>query len=148
MANESILNLMETIEFFDNLTRQEMKELADLDSCVVRFAPSEFIIEEGALEYTFYVLLKGVVRITKSNPKEITITKLRAGAIFGELSWVGKRPRTTSVIADGDVIALRIDLEVSENCGAVLIKKIQDKIIGILVTRLEKMNKQLSQLVK
>lgn len=147
MVNESILNLMETIAFFDNLTKQEKKDLAGQDSCVVRFAPSEFIIQEGEIEYTFYILLKGVVRIAKSKPKEITITKLKAGSIFGELSWVGKRPRTTSVIADGDVIALKIDLNVSERCGPALTKKIQDKIIGILVTRLERMNEQLSQLV-
>jgi len=39
----------------------------------------------------------------------VTITKLKAGAIFGEIAYVAKRKRTTSVIADGDVIALRID---------------------------------------
>jgi len=148
MANESILNLMGNIPFFDQLTKQEMKNLASLDSNVVRFSPSEFIIQEGDLEFIVYVLLKGVVRVAKTIPKEVTITKLKAGAIFGELSWVGKRPRTTSVIADGDVIALKLDLESIDRFGPVLAKKIQDKLMGILVTRLEKMNEQLSQLVR
>jgi CRP-like cAMP-binding protein len=50
-----------------------------------------------------------VVAIVKNNPRQVTITKLKAGAIFGEIAYVAKRKRTTSVIADGDVIALRID---------------------------------------
>ena len=50
-----------------------------------------------------------MVAIVKNNPKEVTITKLKAGAIFGEIAYVAKRKRTTSVIADRDVIALRID---------------------------------------
>ena len=50
--------------------------------------------------------------------------KLKTGAIFGELSWVGKRPRTTSVIADGDVIALKLNFESVESLGPALAKKI------------------------
>ena len=50
-----------------------------------------------------------MVAIVKNNPKEVTITKLKAGAIFGEIAYVAKRKRTTSVIAYGDVIALKID---------------------------------------
>ena len=67
------------------------------------------IIKEGETDYSLFVLLKGVVAIVKNNPRQVTITKLKAGAIFGEIAYVAKRKRTTSVIADGDVIALRID---------------------------------------
>ncbi|MFQ5672013.1 MAG: Crp/Fnr family transcriptional regulator [Nitrospinales bacterium] len=148
MENETIVNLMKNIPFFNQLTQQEMEDLASLDSNVMRFAPSEFIIREGDFEFIVYILLKGVVRVVKTVPKEVTITKLKTGAIFGELSWVGKRARTTSVIADGDVIALRLDVESIDKFGLVLAKKIQDKLMNILVTRLEKMNEQLSRLAR
>ncbi|MEC7640855.1 MAG: cyclic nucleotide-binding domain-containing protein [Nitrospinota bacterium] len=139
---------MGEIAFFGKLSRQEMEDLVRLDSNVMCFAPSEFIICEGKLEFSVHIPLKGIVRIAKSNANEVTLTKLKTSAIFGELSWMGKRPWTTSVIADGDVIALKLDLESFDSLGTVLARKLQDQFMGILVSRLEKMNGQLSSLVR
>ena len=66
------------------------------------------IIQDGADERHFFILLKGLVSIVK-NTSEMTIAKLMGGAIFGKISYISKRFRTTSAIAGGDVIALKID---------------------------------------
>ena len=146
--NETIVNLMKTIPFFRELTNKEMDALAKLGSNVMRFNPSEPIIQEGEVDFSIYIILKGLVRVVKSKPKETTLTKLKPGAIFGELAWVGNRPRTTSVIANGDVIALKLDLKSVNSLGLALAKKIQDQFIKILISRLEKVNEQLSHLVR
>ena len=47
VENEAIVNLMKTIPFFRELTKKEMNALASLGSNVMRFNPSESIIQEG-----------------------------------------------------------------------------------------------------
>ena len=86
-----------------------------------------------------------MVAIVKNNPKEVTITKLKAGAIFGEIAYVAKRKRTTSVIADGDVIALKIDTKNIDTLKPDIPTKLKDNLIEILVRRLESMNEQVTR---
>ena len=84
-----------------------------------------------------------MVCIIKSYPKGLTITKLKAGAVFGEIAYVAKRKRITSVIADGDVIALKIDTKNIDALKPAIPTKIKDNLIEILANRLEAMNEQI-----
>jgi len=91
------------------------------------------------------VCIVGVVCIVKSYPMELTFAKLKAGAVFGEIAYVAKRKRTTSVIADGDVIALKIDTKNIDALKPAIPTKLKDNLIEILVKRLETMNKQVTR---
>ncbi len=75
----------------------------------------------------------------------MTIAKLKAGAIFGEIAYIAKRTRTASVIADGDVIALKIDTKNIDHLKSAIPTKLKDKLINILVNRLETMNEQVTR---
>ena len=109
MNEEQAFELIDQLSFFAGFTEEEKRFLSTLESQIYKYFPADVIIKEGETDYSFFVLLKGVVAIVKNNPRQVTIIKLKAGAIFGEIAYVAKRKRTTSVIADGDVIALRID---------------------------------------
>ena len=63
------------------------------------------------------------------------------GAIFGEISYISKRSRTTSAIAGGDVIALKIDSKKIDALNSAVSTKLKNKFIVVLVDRLEAMNK-------
>ena len=84
-----------------------------------------------------------MVCIVKSYPMGLTIAKLKAGAVFGESAFGAKRKRTTSVIADGDVIALKIDTKNIDALKPAIPTKLKDNLIEILVKRLEAMNEQI-----
>ena len=73
----------------------------------------------------------------------MTIAKLKAGAVFGEIAYVAKRKRTTSVIPDGDVIALKIDTKNIDALKPAIPTKLKDNLIEILANRLEAMNEQI-----
>lgn len=148
LDKEQTLQLMEDIPFFKNFTSKEMEYLAKLASNVLRYQVADVIIKEGDHDLSFYVLLRGVVCVTKGHPRETVIAKLRAGSVFGELAWIDKRPRITNVIADGDVVALKIDLTDVERFGPALQSKIKDQIISILITRLDQTNEQLASLAR
>ena len=97
------------------------------------------------MEHAFYIILKGVVRIVKGSTREITITKLKAGAIFGEIAVIANRKRMTSVIADGDVVALKVDTKCIDTLQSSIPNKLKNNFISVLVNRLEAMNEQITQ---
>ena len=143
MDDEQAFKLIDKHSFFDGFTQDEKRFLSTLESQIYKYFPANVIIKEGETDYSFFILLKGVVAIVKNNPKEVTITKLKAGAIFGEIAYVAKRKRTTSVIADGDVIALKIGSKNIDTLKPDIPTKLKDNLIEILANRLEAMNEQI-----
>jgi CRP/FNR family cyclic AMP-dependent transcriptional regulator len=71
------------------------------------FYPNEsVIIEEGTVGDWVYVILEGSAKVRKKSPKGmVTVDTLKEGDVFGEMGFLegGKRPRSASVIASGDV---------------------------------------------
>lgn len=64
------------------------------------------VIEEGTLGDWVYVILEGSVKVRKKTPKgPVTVDTLKEGDVFGEMGFLegGKRVRSASVVASGDV---------------------------------------------
>jgi len=137
-----ILELMESIPFFADFNQEERKYVAGLEAQILKFWPSDVIIKEGDIDDAFFVVLKGAVFVSKRKPHDVVLAKLKTGSVFGEIAFVGKRARTTYVIADGDVIALKINLEQISKLKPIIQSKIKDQLIGILADRLDIMNDQ------
>ncbi len=141
MDDTTLLALINSVSFFNDFSLDEKKTIVKLRFDVVRFSPSDLIIKEGEFEETFYILLKGDAQVIKAQ-KVITI--LKPGALFGELSWLGKKARISSVVAATEVVAFRLDLKKVQKFEPIIRDKIKDKIIVNLISRLENMNKQLT----
>jgi len=137
-----IIELLDTIPFFAAFNAQEKDYVAGLEAQVLRFRPSDIIINEGDIDKAFFVVLKGSVFVSKRKPHDVVLAKLKTGSVFGEIAFVGKRARTTYVIADGDVIALKINLDQINKLKPIVQSKIKDQLIGILADRLNIMNDQ------
>ncbi|QPJ65388.1 MAG: cyclic nucleotide-binding domain-containing protein [Candidatus Nitrohelix vancouverensis] len=142
MEKSKIVELLETIPFFAEFNAKEKDYVAGLEAQVLRFRPADIIIKEGDIDKAFYVVLKGAVFVSKKKPHDVVLAKLRTGSVFGEIAYVGKRARTTYVIADGDVIALKINLSEIDTLDPMVQSKIKDQLIGILADRLNIMNDQ------
>jgi CRP/FNR family transcriptional regulator, cyclic AMP receptor protein len=72
------------------------------------------IIEEGTVGDWVYVILEGSAKVRKKTPKGlVTVDTLKEGDVFGEMGFLegGKRLRSASVIASGDVWVGVIDGE-------------------------------------
>tara|TARA_B100000686_G_C16570107_1_gene852460 strand:+ start:109 stop:549 length:441 start_codon:yes stop_codon:yes gene_type:complete len=141
LDDTTLLALINSVSFFNDFSLDEKKTIVKLRFDVVRFSPSDLIIKEGEFEETFYILLKGDAQVIKAQ-KVITI--LKPGALFGELSWLGKKARISSVVAATEVVAFRLDLKKVQKFEPIIRDKIKDKIIVNLISRLENMNKQLT----
>jgi CRP-like cAMP-binding protein len=100
-ARERLLkNLLATSPLFKPFNRQQQMDL------IRRFdghevAPATLIIQEGAPGLGLFVVLAGEVEVTKRQPDgaEVTLARLRAGEVFGEMSLVNNQPTSASVRA-------------------------------------------------
>jgi len=70
------------------------------------YSDGEVIFQEGTFGDWVYVVIEGQVKVVKKTPKgEVTIGTLREGDFIGEIEFLdmGKEPRSTTVIAVGEV---------------------------------------------
>ncbi|HNW91645.1 MAG TPA: cyclic nucleotide-binding domain-containing protein [bacterium] len=86
------------VKQFAAFTDEELTALADL----VRersFLAEELIISEGELGNDLFVLLKGQVAVTRimARGEQMQVGMVNEGEIFGEMSFLDRKPRTASV---------------------------------------------------
>jgi len=76
------------------------------------FSAGQFIIREGEVGDMLYVIEKGVCDAIKEiDGKEVVVSQLKRGAFFGELAVMYDMPRTATVRATTDVVAVSLSRE-------------------------------------
>ena len=102
-----LLDFMQKVEVFQNLSEDEMLQLAQAFS--IRDATDgERLVEEGEEGSELFFIESGTVSIRKAieqagERSERELTKLSQGQYFGETALVEKAPRNASVYALGEV---------------------------------------------
>jgi serine/threonine protein phosphatase PrpC/CRP-like cAMP-binding protein len=92
------VDMLKQIPLFSHMTYKELMTLLDIIS--ERDYPArETIIEEGALEDEFFVLLKGKACVTKQRRQ---LAELETGAHFGEMCLLDDAPRSATVVCEED----------------------------------------------
>ncbi len=76
-------------------------------------APGQFLIREGEIGKSFYMVAAGSLSVFKTDPlgRAQMLATLHAGAIVGEMALVQDSPRTASVRADGFARVLEFPAE-------------------------------------
>jgi CRP/FNR family cyclic AMP-dependent transcriptional regulator len=139
LDNEKVLSFIDRIQFFDRFTAKEKQKIVrSYTNCFV-FNKGEIIIQEGSKDTAFFIILNGNVSVTKVKGM-LPIANLGAGDIFGEISFLTGKPRTSTVIADEMVIVIKIDQQMLRELDVSIREKIKDNIIEKLVERLNRMN--------
>jgi len=97
---------------FPGIPETEAEEMISLGQ-VLTFPSETILCTEGASESTFYIILKGKVRVTKRfNETEVRLLKvLGPGDFFGEMALIDNAPRAATVIATEEITALVIRKE-------------------------------------
>lgn len=148
MEIEQIISLIDKIDFFSEFTQEEKKSVAGLKSNIQKFQPNEQIIKQAEADFSVFIILRGSVAITKNEHPDLVLNRLKPGDVFGEMSLLAKRLRSTNVIAEGETIALKIDGEYFEKLDLAVQNKFKDKFIEILIKRLDDMNESISKLLR
>jgi CRP-like cAMP-binding protein len=79
-----------------------------------RFGDGTFVVREGEIGESFYVIARGMVRVTQHDVlgKERELAKLGDGSVFGEMALISNSPRTATVTTSGNVDLLDFNREV------------------------------------
>jgi CRP/FNR family transcriptional regulator len=98
------------VDLFSGLGKKELKEVA---SCCreATYRPGTVLISQGEKGVGMFILTKGTVRITQTNPSdgaEQVLGTLEAGNVFGEMALLDDLPRSATVTAIDEVAALLV----------------------------------------
>lgn len=122
---EQRLSAIQSVELLHSMTEAELRELVEH----LRYAPfarGEVISRQGAEAHWLYIITKGEVSVrvsveasngngTKSLSAEKEVARLKAGDFFGEMSLMTGEPRSSTVVALGEVECYRLDKEAFQN---------------------------------
>lgn len=145
------IEALKKINFFSEFTNEELSHLLSLSQCV-KYGQGDIIIREGAVEKTFYIIIKGTVSIKKKmggGGLKKTIGTLSAGQSFGEMSsFITGRARTSDIIAEEETYLLRfnadeIHKEQENPRYAMILFKFYKKFAEVLAERLEEADQEI-----
>lgn len=91
---------MGTLDWFSSLTDEKLEALAS-NADALRWEAGDTIFEEGELGNSCYVLHSGEVKVVRglSDGRRITLARLGAGSVFGELALFNGERRSATVVA-------------------------------------------------
>jgi CRP/FNR family cyclic AMP-dependent transcriptional regulator len=93
-------------KLFSALDGRGVERLASIAK-TVKFEPSSTIIAAGDAADTFFVIVRGGVRVLATGGEEgKEVARLGPGQFFGEMGILNDEPRTANVTAIGEVICL------------------------------------------
>ena len=105
-----IIENLNTIPIFIDLDADELKDVSE--SCTPRKYPknSMIILEEEFGDIVF-IIIQGTVKITRVNDegKEVILSLLGPGEIFGEMAILDGEPRSADATAIEDCILFKIN---------------------------------------
>ncbi|XP_040408101.1 cGMP-dependent protein kinase 1-like isoform X2 [Cygnus olor] len=106
-----ILDSLRTVHWLQDLSNSHLSKLLDaMEEC--SFAPGHVIIREGDKGESFYIILKGQVRVSRRvDGQEKLLRVLGAGEHFGELSLLENIRRTATCQAQGHVTCITVAKE-------------------------------------
>jgi CRP-like cAMP-binding protein len=145
ITEESILDL----PFFQNFTDREIEMFKQVKQSTLEFKKGDLIIEEGDNDRSIFLLVSGTCLITKNEEgANIRLAKIGPGEVFGEMSRFSDKPRRSNVVANEEVVAIRMGKDFFERISSEMANKIKDYLIDLLCRRLDTMNGAIMRISK
>jgi CRP/FNR family cyclic AMP-dependent transcriptional regulator len=143
--------LLKEERFFADLTDTELEVMAKITS-QKNFKAGETIFKESEEGQSLYVIRSGEVKASVSAPngEVFTLTMLKDGDIFGQMSFIDGRPRSATIIAASDVNTIvmeKSDFEGIIDDNPRLIHKIMGKIVLNVHSILRGMNARYMEMI-
>jgi CRP/FNR family cyclic AMP-dependent transcriptional regulator len=143
--------LLREERFFADLTDNELDIIARITN-EKDFELGETIFKESEDGHCLYVIRSGEVKacVTAPNGERFTLTIMKDGDIFGEMSFVDGRLRSATVIAISDVktfVMDKSDFEALVDKNPRLIHKVMEKIVLSVHSIVRGMNSRYMEMI-
>jgi hypothetical protein len=111
--DEKKVMIMRSLPFFTPFSDQELFIILET-SRWLKCNAGEIVVKEGDTEHSFFIILKGSIRIQKrvgmASMKK-PISYLKKGQCFGEMSVLTKQPRSADAVTEEETYVLKIDAD-------------------------------------
>ena len=145
--------LTNEVELFRELSDEEIATVRGI-ATTIETPAGEYIVKQGEMVSSVYVLLEGEVRVTAVMAEgdetvgrdEEMLVRLETGEVFGELSFVTGEVPNLSVVAETDVVMAAIPHEELHELlekDASLCKRFLFAFTRLLVSRIRDTGKEL-----
>jgi len=127
------------LTLFDELSPEEKRLISDNPNLFYFIPKDNVFIIEGELDSCFYLLLSGKAQVAQ---KCIEFDKLSAGDVVGVTGFVRDLPRTGSVVALSDILALKFSRFQFKKLPANVRELIKNHMMQELISRIDRLNNQ------
>lgn len=142
MTLESEVQSLRQVPMFKDIDPARLKLLA-FTSERVQFSGGQRFFSQGDVSDAAYVILDGRAQVMLDTPRgEIQVAELGNNALVGEMGILSDTPRSATIVAADQTIALRIDKRVFLELLAQF-PQIALAVMRELADRLERTNAQL-----
>lgn len=133
--------ILHKLAIFQNFYQHELESIAENAEFYVA-DPGDAIIEYGAEDTCFYILLSGCasVRLTEHGD---SVADVKPGQMFGEMGFALNTARTSWVIARELCIVLRVDQALMRQLDSNEREKLKDQVIIKLGKTIQHLNERL-----
>jgi len=118
-----------------------------MDHSVLAYNKGDVIIKEGDHYTSLFLLIRGSAQVTRKGYNS-PVAKLKAGSLFGEISFLTHRPRQSNVTANENLLAIKIDDGFLDKVDPEMRDKMKNYMIELLANRLDSMNEALSKIAQ
>ena len=118
--------------FFKEFSQKQLSEFVDLATWL-RIENDETILSAGEIDQTFYVIVGGKAIVYKLNEPVKTLTE---GDCFGELGLLRNENRSTSILANTDMLLMKITTSDLDNMSTTLQAQFYKAVAHSMVKRL------------
>ena len=105
LSRAQLVSAMERTSFFGGLPMTIRRFIADL-SQICSYEPGEAIVTKDSPSDSFFVLIEGNAVVVIEN--DIEVATLKESDVFGEVGVILDHPRTASIIAKTNVVAMTL----------------------------------------
>ena len=112
LQQDTVIALLDSVDWFASLTREEIDELAR-SAETVHWDLGAIVFEEGDRGDRCYILHSGTVKVLRRFPdgRRLTLAHLGPGSIFGELAIFNGERRSATVQAAEPSVAIALDAD-------------------------------------
>ena len=139
---ERNFELINKLPFFSIFSDAEKEYLSTLNNHILSCRPNDVIVRQGDIDTLLFILIKGRVRIFKSERASVTLAYRKPGEIFGEISYLKKTVRSANATAHTHCIYLTISGVMFKRMSDTIQNKFRERFLDILVERLDDLGKR------
>ncbi len=139
-TDEKKFRALRKLGFFQSFPDSEIWEVVRAAVWTTHSA-GEPIITEGSVDLSFFIIVSGEVIVSKRGRN---ICTLGTGDCFGEMGYLAKTKRTASIVANSDVLLLKINEILMEQASMPCQLRFNRMFVRTLIERLARTSEDLS----